>query len=90
MWLPNDVVNSVNDVARIHYLNKDMCAAWNKQRHADELRLLTGWVWQSKINGRYQMGLKTYSACVRDAYYTLILKHAAPGIASRFRMRVVR
>jgi len=88
-WLPNDVIEQVNNVARIYYIDVTMCATWNKQRGRDELRLLTGWVWQSKYDGRYQMGLKTYTVTVRDAYYTLIAKQSAPGL-SRARMRLVK
>jgi len=86
MYLPKNVVKDVGDIARIHYINGAMCQAWNSQRHADELRLLSGWCWQSK--GNYQMGLKTYSAAVRDCYYRMIAKQAAPGVRVRLR-RVV-
>lgn len=88
MYLPKNVVKDVGDIARIHYINGAMCQAWNSQRHADELRLLSGWCWQSKVDGKYQMGLKTYSAAVRDCYYRMIAKQAAPGVRTRLR-RVV-
>jgi len=80
-----EIKNEIYKKARFHYLDKHMCAAWNRNRSANELRLLTGWVWQCKTTSQYQMGLKTQTAALRDAYYTLIEKRNAPGIASRIR-----
>jgi len=85
MRLPNQITKDVERLARFHYLDKHMCQAWNLVRTPGELRLLTGWVWQSKTGNRYQMGLKTRTAAVRDAYYVLIEQRSAPGIATRIR-----
>jgi hypothetical protein len=80
-----EIKQDIYKVARFHYLDNHMCQAWNRNRNANELRLLTGWVWQSKIDNQYQMGLKTITAAMRDAYYTLIEQRSAPGVVNRIR-----
>ena len=88
MWLPDPIITEVNEVARIHYVAKLDCKVWNEHRKPNELRLLTGWCWQAKHGGKFQLGLKTKTACYRDAYYALVAGTAAPSL-SRPRLRVV-
>jgi hypothetical protein len=85
MRFTNEIKQDIYKVARFHYLDKYMCQAWNRNRNANELRLLTGWVWQSKIDNKYQMGLKTQTAALRDAYYVLLEQRSAPGVVNRIR-----
>jgi hypothetical protein len=92
MWLPNDVIAAVDDLARIYYVNVDDCKSWNANRREGELRLLTGWVWQAKrsLDGSiYQQGLKTKTQCYRDAYYRLVLKRSSPLSRAHLIRRVV-
>jgi len=85
MWLPNDVVVSVDDTARIYYVTVLDCKRWNEYRREGELRMLTGWMWVAKSGGLYQQGLKTKTQCYRDAYYRLVVKKSAPSIRSHIR-----
>ena len=88
MWLPDDIVAAVDRVARIHYIGKLDCQAWNANRREGELRLLTGWCWTAKNGSDFHLGLKTKTVCYRDAWYVLVSKTAAPPI-TRARLRVV-
>lgn len=45
--------------------------------------MLSGWMWTAKEGGAHQQGMKTFSACLRDAYYVLIVQGAVPSIAPR-------
>jgi hypothetical protein len=88
MWLPNDLIAEIDKVARFHYVSKLDCKVWNEHRREGELRLLTGWCWQAKHGGKFQLGLKTRTACYRDAYYALVARTDTPSL-SRPRLRVV-
>ena len=87
MWLPTNIIAEVDALARIYYIGMDACVQWNKHRHADELRLLTGWCWSSRDGASYRQGFKTQTVCYRDAYYTLIRHEVAP--ISRPRLRIL-
>jgi hypothetical protein len=87
MWLPNAVIVTVDDIARIYYVNVGDCQSWNANRREGELRLLTGWMWSAKNGGLYQQGLKTKTQCYRDAYYRLVLKSTAPSLLRRSTLR---
>ena len=89
MWIANDIVAMVDEVAIIHYVDMQACAAWNKNRREGEIRLLTGWVWTAKIGSQYQQGLKSKTQCYRDAYYRLVLKRVAPALQRRVAIRRV-
>ena len=89
MWLPNDVIEAVDAVARVYYVSELNCKAWNTHRKSNELRLLTGWMWSSKTNQMHQQGLKTKTQCYRDAYYKLVLKSTAPSLHQRMTLRRV-
>ena len=80
MWISNDIVTMVDELATVHYVNVDDCKAWNSQRLDGEIRLLTGWVWTAKIGRSYQQGLKTRTVAYRDAYYRLCLKTTPPSL----------
>lgn len=86
MWIPNNIIADVDAVARVYYIGKLEAKRWNEHRGEDELRLFTGWCWTEKSGQRFQQGLKTMSACYRDAWYVLVGK-AVPRIG---RPRVVR
>jgi hypothetical protein len=88
MWIPNDIIASVDEIATIHYVDMQACQAWNQHRREGEIRLLTGWVWTAKVGGLYQQGLKTKTQCYRDAYYRLVLKTIAPSLNRRMIRRV--
>jgi hypothetical protein len=88
MWLPQNIVAEVDRVARIRYLDREACRAWNEHREPGELRLLSGWCWASKSGARHQFGLKTMTAAYRDAWYVVVAREAAPGVDRR--LRVVR
>jgi hypothetical protein len=88
MWLPNDIVAAVNEVARVSYVDARHTKHWNAHRREGELRLLTGWCWTSKSGDRVGLGLKTMTACYRDAWYELVARSEAPSIA-RPRLRVI-
>jgi hypothetical protein len=81
MWLPNQIIQSVDDAARIYYVNARMCLSWNQHRKDGELRLLTGWCWISKTNpSLFRQGFKTQTVAYRDAYYSLVRRESAPAV----------
>lgn len=89
MWLPQDIIASVDALARIHYIDAQMCKTWNTYRRAGELRLLTGWCW-SAADGRHRQGFKTKTVCYRDAYYTLVKRRRnTPGAGASAPLRIV-
>ena len=90
MWLPDAIIADVNRVARIHYVNRSDCIRWNEHREAGELRLLSGWCWTSKDRRSFRQGFKTMTVAYRDAWYALVKREAAPPIAARPALRVVR
>lgn len=87
MWLPGNVIESVDNVARIYYINSAMTQRWNATRKPNELRLLTGWCWESKSGGNFYQGFKTQTVAYRDAWYNLVARHSIPRYN---RIRLVR
>jgi hypothetical protein len=86
MWLPNDVIDEVDRLARIHYVDRASCLLWNDHRKEGELRLLTGWCWTAKSGRDHRQGFKTMTVAYRDAYYSLVRKEATPSIRPRLRV----
>lgn len=81
MWLPNDIVRKIDQIARFRYINKRECEVWNAHRRVGELRLLTGWEWIAKDGSAHCQGLKTITVAYRNAYYALVRKEDAPSLA---------
>jgi len=86
MWLNRETIKQVDRVAQIYYMNSKQCAVWNRHRKEGELRLLTGWCWRERRGANLQQGLKTQTACYRDAWYALVVKQMLPATS---RLRVV-
>jgi hypothetical protein len=89
MWLPKIIIQEVDQVATIRYIDVTATERWNRYRHKDELRLLTGWAWIAKRGGEYRQGFKTQTVAYRDCYYALLRHQSAPGGTGRRRFRVV-
>jgi hypothetical protein len=87
VWLPNDIVEQVEAVARIHYVDVFATKLWNEHRRDGELRLLTGWAWVERNGRLHRQGFKTRTVAYRDAYYALILGDTAPHEARRVNVR---
>ncbi len=85
-WIPLDVVEDVQQVARVEYTGVAETQAWNAHRKDGELRLLTGWGWIAKGGRQFRQGFKSETVCYRDAWYELCKKTSAPPVA---RLRVV-
>ena len=81
MWLPKEIVAAVDEVATVYYVNVDMTKRWNESRRENELRLLTGYGWQSKQNNTFRQGFKTITVAYRDAWYSLVQQTTAPRIS---------
>jgi hypothetical protein len=88
MWLPNTIIDQVEELARVHYVDKLECQRWNEHRQPGELRLLTGWCWTAKRGTEYRQGFKTRTVAIRDCYYAIALQQRAP-ISKRSRIRLV-
>ena len=86
MWLPNDVVSAVEQVARFHYVNVNDTKRWNDHRKEGELRMLTGWAWTAKDGAEHRQGFKTMTVAYRDAYYSLIAHRQVPSLRPRLRV----
>jgi hypothetical protein len=89
MWLPKDVVNTVERAAHFHYVSSSDCQRWNGHRREGELRLLTGWAWTAKDGSNQRQGFKTLTVAIRDCYYDLIRHQGAPAFDRRRGLRVV-
>lgn len=87
MWLPNNIIKAVDDVANIYYIDLAATKRWNANRDDSELRLLTGWCWTQRGGTLHRQGFKTMTVAYRDAWYELVAKRATP--ATR-RLRLVR
>ena len=85
-WIPLDVVEDVQRVARVEYTDMNATKNWNEHRRDGELRLLTGWGWTAKSGRQFRQGFKSETVCYRDAWYELVQKSSAPPVA---RLRVV-
>jgi hypothetical protein len=81
MWLPADIMASVEKVARISYIPVAHTMRWNEHRRPGELRLLTGWQWSARDHSDFRQGFKTMSAAYRDCWYYLVQGTAAPSLA---------
>lgn len=84
-WIPDSISKEVEDAkTKITYLPREVAKAWNGQRKVGESVVFTGWYWSkdSKEGGPF----KSRSACVRDAYYIVVL-HAAPPSPTAFQKR---
>lgn len=80
MWLPQNIVEQVEKVARIRYITKAECELWNAHRHKNELRLLTGWEWIARDGSAHCQGFKTITVAYRAAFYALIRHEDAPSL----------
>jgi hypothetical protein len=89
MWIPTNVLDAVNDVARIGYVDGSLCRRWNQQRREGELRLMTGWYWESRTARKFRQGFKTRSVAYRDCWYELVQQTSAPSFTRGPRLRVV-
>lgn len=89
MWLPRSVIDEVDEIATIRYIDLAATQRWNQHRHKDELRLLTGWAWIAKRGGEYRQGFKTPTVAYRDCYYALVRHTHAPGGTGTRRFRVI-
>lgn len=87
MWLPSEIIKAVDGLARIYYIDAAKCATWNAHRQEGELRLLTGWCWETRDRQVHRQGFKTMTVAYRDAWYTLIARRATPVT---HRLRLVR
>ena len=89
MWLPNDIIEAVDAVCRIYYIDRDACMKWNEHRRSGELRLLTGWCWAAKTGREHRQGFKTMTVAYRDAYYAVVRRESTPHISERAALRIV-
>jgi len=90
MWIKNDMVEAVEKVARIFYIDSSMTASWNEGRKDGEPRLMSGWCWEAKSGGRHQAGIKTPTAAYIDCWYHLVAEVEPPRISrSRVKLTVV-
>jgi hypothetical protein len=89
MWIKASIVEDVNKVARVWFIDWTMAQVWNAKRREGELRMMTGWVWTSRDGSQERVAFRTITAAYIDAHYTLVARAAAPRI-SRPRLRVVR
>lgn len=89
MWLPTNVIQAVDEVASIYYIDVAATHRWNSHRGEGELRQLTGWTWVQKGGGEHRQGFKTMTVAYRDAWYALVAQRATPAM-TKARLRVVR
>lgn len=79
MWLPNAILDQVDQLARFRYISAVDCERWNKHKAANELRMLTGYEWVSRDGKQSRAGFKTLTVAYRDAYYALVRDTVAPS-----------
>lgn len=83
MWLPQDIIDKVDHMATIYYVDMEHTKRWNLYRKGNELRLLTGWCWTARHGGQYRYGFKSKTIAYRDAWYTLVNKSKSPTLTVR-------
>ncbi len=77
MWIRDEFADAVRKIAYVGFVNRSITKYWNARRSStDEPALLTGWFWicQEREGGPFH----SQTACIRDAYYHLILGTAPP------------
>jgi hypothetical protein len=89
MWLTSLVVAETDKVANFLYVDREHARQWNEHRHADEMRLMTGWCWFAKKTGQHRHGFKSKTVAYIDAHHELIQRQAAPAPKKRVRLRLV-
>jgi hypothetical protein len=91
MWLTSSVIEQVDELAFIRYINVQDAMSWNIQRRPEEIRLLTGWEWIARRGHLHRQGFKTQTVAYRDAYYTLVRHEDAPSLLiTRSTLRIVK
>jgi|SRR4051812_31368587 hypothetical protein len=76
--LRKSVVERTMKQVEIVYLSRDTAKWWNARRRPDDTATFCGWYW---IHRREEMGpFKSRSACIRDAYYRLVLQRELPSV----------
>jgi hypothetical protein len=88
MWIKQEVVEEVEAVARIFYIDQTMAQRWNQHRREHELRMMTGWCWSEKGGQQERVGLKSVTAAYIDAHLVLVQQITRPHF-TRPRLRVV-
>ena len=86
MWFAKSIERDVDEVVIIRYVGRAECKRWNEHRRDGEMRLFTGWSWFARYTNSHQQGLKSKSACYRDAYYQLILRAEPPRLPKLVRV----
>jgi hypothetical protein len=89
MWIKASIVEDVNKVARVWFIDWTMAQGWNAKRRDGELRMMTGYVWTSRDGTQERVAFRTMTAAYIDAYHVLV-ERASPPRLSRPRLRVVR
>lgn len=76
--LRKSVVERTMEQVEVVYLSRDTAKWWNARRRADDTATFCGWYW---IHRREEMGpFRSRSACIRDAYYRLVLQRELPSV----------
>ena len=78
MWIPQTVIDDVDNLASVYYVNFAYSQKWNQYRKSNELRMMSGWAWVAKHNQQYRYGFKSKTVAYRDAWYTLVKKSRSP------------
>ena len=58
MWIPQSIVDEVDYVASVYYVDFAYAQRWNTYRKDNELRMLSGWAWVSKHGAQYHYGFQ--------------------------------
>lgn len=83
MWIPQSIVDEVDYVASVYYVDFEYAQRWNTYRKDNELRMLSGWAWVSKHGAQYRYGFKSKTVAYRDAWYTMVKKSRSPMLTIR-------
>ncbi len=89
MWIKDSVIETVNESARVFYIDAERAWAWNEKRDADDLRLMCGWAWQAKDGSLWDTGIRSKTEAYIKAYEALTHTRRASPLAKRARLTVV-
>lgn len=81
MWLPNAIIEDVEDAVAVFYVDYATTRIWAENRDKGEPLVFSGWYW---AKGPREGGpFKSRSACYRDAWYRLVQRRTPPVLHAK-------
>ena len=76
MWLPNKIIEDVEDQVTVFYVDYATTRYWAETREKGEPLVFSGWYW---AKGPREGGpFKSRSSCYRDAWFRVVQRRTPP------------